>query len=822
MNLKPLCWTVALLSAALLGFEVSLLRLLLLASWHHFAFLVISIALLGFGASGTALTLLRPWLMPRASGALVLLVLGTALSMPACTSLAQLVPVEARFLPLLLWKQVGFWVLYWILLGIPFLLGASVIGLALMVSRERVAAVYAANLAGSGAGALLSPLAMTLLPPEWLPVGWGTLALLSAGALRSKAGAVRWGTVSFAALLAVALVLHAWGFLDLPRVKVDPYKYLAHVRRLEQQQSVERIASVYGPRAVVEVYRGDEFHDMPFLSVDAVPPRVDVLLMDGHLAGSVLRTRTPEDASVVDQTLMSFPYMFVSTRPEVLLLGERGGLNVWLAARRGARVTDVVQPDEDLFAMLRERSDDNGGRVLDLPGVRAVAAEPRHRVEVTKEKFDLVQLVTLESSAAGSGGMGGLGQDYLTTVEGVAACLRALSSEGLLSVCRGIQTPPRDNLKLLATLISSLGQLRVDRPKDHIVIVRDYLAVCTMVRRAPWKPEQITLLRRALAERELTPVWFPGVTPGELNRPDELPRPKGEVGDWYHHAARKLFSQEAETFMEAWAYSIEPPTDDRPFFLDFCKLESLGALKRDLGPLWLTRAEVAFLFVLGALVVVGVLAILLTILPLIFLRETWRQGRKTATAFYFTALGLGYIILEMTVLSRLTLLIGDPVYAAAMTLSGFLFFSGVGSLVAERVRRRRSRVPRGLLVLLVLVGVATGFLLESLALSAGVLPFAVRCGVAVLLIAPLAFLMGFPMPLALARLDGAAPVLIPWAWGVNGFASVMAAPLATLLAMTWGFHVAGATALILYLVAAGLFASVPALWCGRPACKPEA
>ena len=78
--------------------------------------------------------------------------------------------------------------------------------------------------------------------------------------------------------------------------------------------------------------------------------------------------------------------------------------------------------------------------------------------------------------------------------------------------------------------------------------------------------------------------------------------------------------------------------------------------------------------------------------------------------------------------------------------------------------------------------------------------------IALALIAPLAFLMGFPFPLALAALGDRARELIPWAWAINGCASVLAAVIATLLAIQFGFTVVVASALGLYGLAA---------WIGR-------
>jgi hypothetical protein len=66
----------------------------------------------------------------------------------------------------------------------------------------------------------------------------------------------------------------------------------------------------------------------------------------------------------------------------------------------------------------------------------------------------------------------------------------------------------------------------------------------------------------------------------------------------------------------------------------------------------------------------------------------------------------------------------------------------------------------------------------------------------------LAFFMGMPFPLGLRRLSARAAGFVPWAWGINGFASVVSAVLATLLAIEFGFNVVIVLALVLYVLAA--------------------
>jgi hypothetical protein len=161
----------------------------------------------------------------------------------------------------------------------------------------------------------------------------------------------------------------------------------------------------------------------------------------------------------------------------------------------------------------------------------------------------------------------------------------------------------------------------------------------------------------------------------------------------------------------------------------------------------------------------------------------------------------------MMCISRLTYWIGDPVTAAATTIAVFLIMSGLGSLTAQNLRTRNWA---GLLFpLLVLVAASAVLVLATAATTiVSALTWA-RLGAGCLTLAPLAFLMGFPMPLALVRLQQKSPELVPWAWGVNGSASVLSAPLAVALSMQFGFLVVGGAAIGFYALAGMTFASVP-------------
>lgn len=789
-----LYFSMALLSCGLIGYEVGLMRVLLYASWHHFAFLIISIALLGFGMSGTILTLFRCWFLRRGDTAIPVLIALTAFTMLGAVQIAQYLPVSARITSGMITTQIGYWIVYWVLLTIPFTLGASAIGLMLMISQDLLPKVYAVNLLGSAAGAIVVTLSMYILPPAWLSVAMGGITLL--GCLRFDRIQLTLGLIGTVGLTALV-----WVILDPPFIHIDDQKYQAYVDRLVTDGQAGLLATEYSPRGVMQVFQSDTFHNMPFLTGQSAPPGMNALVMDGHWAGSLLRIDHPDKAGVLDETLMAFPYALVAQNPRVLLLDERGGGNIWLAVRNKAQAVHIVQPNRSLLDLLAGPMRHEGGIVFDLPQVIRHQATPRQYIETDTTTFDLIQLAGMESWGAATGGLEGLNEDHLMTVEGMWACISKLKTDGILHVSRGIQLPPRDNVKLLATLIEALKRKGIAHPERHIAVVRDFLGVCTMVRPRPWTSDEIRWLRELYATRNLTPVYFTGIRPEELNQPDTLPGPADEQGDWLYHALLRLFSDDVEGFLDAWPFDVTPATDDRPFFGNFGKLSALPDFQAAYGDQWLSRTEMALLFVLAALGMIAIAGVTLTVIPVLCLGEVRRASGRMTTAGYFFTIGLAYLMLEITFLSRIQRLVGDPVLAGAVTIAGFLLFSGLGSITATRiVARSWVTLPRLLILLTILVW-PTYASIDWLAAWTGTWSLGSRLVMTVVLIGPIAFLMGIPFPVALRQIEHRTTVLVPWAWGVNGFASVLASPAAIALAMQWGFNTTLLSAIGCYLLA---------------------
>lgn len=795
---------VGLISAALIAYEIVLMRRLLIERWHHFGYLVISAALLGFGGSGTLLAIFARRVRARPGQTVWWCTLGTLVLLLVMPRVAAQLPVAARFIPGDLWRQAGWWSLYWLAALGPFLLGAMCIGAVLMTAGTRVGQVYASNLFGSAVGAVGAALVVSRLPIEfglWPSLVAMLLALLALSSRRLI------HVLCVAALAAwVTLAEVAW---PLPP-DYDEHKYAARVQQLVAQGSARRVARAADPHGCVEVYESELFHDLPFLALTQRPPAMMRVLVNGDPAGSVLKIRDAGGAGVMDGTLMAFPYRLLRAEPRVLLVGESGGANVWLARRRDARAITVVQPNAAIVRLLSNDGPlvDAAGEVFDASSVHVVTSDPRWFLSTSRHSsFDLVQIVALEGLGTGGAGMRGLAEDHLATVEGFAACLRVLDEGGALAISRGLQQPERENIRILATLVAALEHIGVNEPARHIVQVRDYLGACTIALKSPLDEPRRDTLRTVIREFNLTPVWYDGLPVEEVNQPDAMPGPPGSEIDWLHHAAREIFSPRRDALFDAWLLNVRPPSDDSPFFWDFCKPGAIATLKQAYGPMWLTRAELGRLFLYASLAITGVAAVVLILLPLA-VWQFWprpsdarlpapRATETLWTILYFAAIGLGFMGIEMALISRAIRLLGDPVIASAAVIGGVLLVSGVGSLTARRVVSGRAWFAPALVV-------AFALALRWLAWTAPDAWADTVAGAAVTaaLAAVLAYFMGMPMPTGLALLDERAESLVPWAWGVNGVASVLATSLAIVLAMSLGYSLVMSSAAALYAVAA--------------------
>ncbi|MDX1583934.1 MAG: hypothetical protein R3338_10080, partial [Thermoanaerobaculia bacterium] len=268
---------------------------------------------------------------------------------------------------------------------------------------------------------------------------------------------------------------------------------------------------------------------------------------------------------------------------------------------------------------------------------------------------------------------------------------------------------------------------------------------------------------------------------------------------------RLIEADDPVKFWSSYPANIEPPRDNNPFFFNSIRLSNLPSALEEADK-WRTTNLGTYVLVV-ALGFTAVLVVLFMIGPLAIARgRELAEGstRKYSYLTYFACLGAGFMIVEIALIQKFILFLGHPVYALAVVLFSLLTFSAVGSHLSGRFSDATRlnglvKVIGGLVALTVIYI----FVLPPIFYGLVHLGIGSRIIIAVALMAPLALMMGVPMPTGIRILADAAPGIIPWAWGVNGATSVMGSLAALVIAILTGFNQALLVGAGLYLV--GLF-----------------
>ncbi|SOZ16254.1 putative Spermidine synthase [Cupriavidus taiwanensis] len=800
---RPPLFALALLSAAALGYEILLMRLLSIILWHHFAYMMISVALLGYGAAGALVALAQPALVRHfvpvfAGGALLF-----GSSALVCFELAQ----RVGFNPLeILWEptQPLRLVAIYLLLFVPFLCAATSVCLAFARFPLQVPRLYSFDILGAGLGSLGMIAALFVLAPVDALRLVGMTGMAAAALACIECRADRFYRPWLPALLLAAAAVPAaipGGWMAL---RPSEYKELSQALRIGDARVVAQRSSPLGQVTVLESPSIPLRH-APGLSLNATaepPPQLAVFTDGDGLSALNRYDGRPEPLAYLGDLTSALPYHLLQA-PRVLVLGSGAGADVLQALYHGASAVDAVELNPQVIGLVQDRFGAFSGKPYSAAGVQVHVGEARGFLAASRQRYDLIQVALLDSFSTSSAGLYALSESYLYTVEAFEAYLRHLRPGGLLAITRWVSLPPRDIPKLFATAVAAMARAGVSDPSRRLVLLRGWKTATLVVKHGNFEPAEIAALLDFGRARSFDVEYHPGIRPGAANRYNVLDQPD------FFAAAQALLGPERELFLSRYKFDVRPATDDRPYFFHFFKwrtLPELVSLKAQGG---LPLLDWGYPVLVATLLQATAAALLLIGVPLRVLRRRAPASPVPAarTGFYFVAVGLGFMFVEIAFIQKFILFLSHPLYAVAVVLCAFLCFAGLGSRFAPRMPARAGPGRGRRQVALAIGGVCAVALLYLVALPE-VFPLLIawpdpaRVAIAVALVAPLAFLMGMPFPLGLSGLAARDHTLVPWAWGINACASVVAAVLATLLAIHAGFTVVVLVALLLYAGAA--------------------
>ncbi|MFH0877658.1 MAG: hypothetical protein V1863_05485 [Candidatus Omnitrophota bacterium] len=811
---KPMLYVgLSILCCSLLVTEILFTRIFSVCLMYHYAFFVISVAMFGLGLGGICVQILHPQEKDNDERFTEkLFVLGLLLSVTGLLTPLLLFNVNmfgfftlvsTAHIKMTLWL-----VLVFLLSSLPFFFGGMMTSLLFRHYSAHISKLYFMDLIGASAGCLLSIFLIELL---------GAPNAILLNALLASIGA-------FCFLFAISrkpprrlMALFVFVFLSLTTVFILGLRYSSFdikyakgvdrhlIDRFSKWNSISRISvsKIINEKNVPKIGRdiwgvSSRFRD-PY-------PSARMINIDGG-AGTFL-VHFNQDFKKVSFVQADPPSLVhrLKKAPKTLIIGAGGGKDVLSALSFGAAHVTAVELNPIIVhdVMLGEYLDFSGRLYMDQR-VRAVAQEGRSFVASSREKFDIIQFAFVDTSAATSGGAFALAENNLYTVESFVQFLEHLEPDGIFSVCWVDMPYLKGATRLLSVMIAALEELGCENIGRNIAVVTnpsraDWIVRSILVKKDPFTPEEQKILTQAAEDLDFEMTYLPQEREPALS----LNQIKT-----YSDFLKVLINnkEDRQLLYDSMTLDISPPTDDRPFFYyQYYPKDFLRALMFKQVPTLAEYPSGGSIVLIRILLIGTILVGFCYVVPFLLFGWIKTRGHSLFSVLmllgYFSCLGFGFMLVEISMLQKLLLFLGGPLYSFSVTLFSLLLFAGLGSLWTQRftVHAPSFYIRRAILGLL-LLGILYLLCLPSLIDFFLGEPLPIKILISVFLLMPLSFLMGMPLPLAIKQMQDRARDLIPWMWGINGATSVLASIIAILWAMNFGYDLTLINGYLFYFLA---------------------
>ena len=753
-----------LISASTLALEITLSRLLSVITWYHLSFLAISIAMYGLTTGALTVYLKSSWFEKEDLSRIISKVcLIFAFATPVSLLILSVTPLNYS---LNIWSFTE-WLIAIIASSVPFYLSGIAITLILTKYKFPIGRLYAADLIGASFGSALVLFGLEILDAPSL-----VILIASIGALASicfiwgdlKSDLSRWSIITFV-IITVGAFLNAStsNGIQIKYVKGrydDPKNHL-----IEKWNSFSRVV----------VY--DKFYGRPqYWGASQIAPEDEKVYqypmqIDGD-AGTVLRRFTsPDDISHLRYDVTNIAYYL---RPEggAFIIGVGGGRDIQSAVLFGhEKITGVdVNP---IFIDLLENNFKDFAGIANREGINLYADEARSYLSKDKENYAIIQMALVDTWAATGAGAFTLSENVLYTVEAWKVFIDRLSDTGIFTVSRWYNPYDLDESgRIVSLAVASLLSRGVSDPSKHISMVTSGRISSLILSKNELKKEDIDKLSEVCSELKFDLAIVPGLAPSNKLLKDIV-------------SSKSL--EELNEVVDNEKLNLKPPTDENPYFFNMLRLGSLNPFSQTesgivKGNLIATITLINLIFILFILTVV-------TMLVPLFIKLKKRNKKwgitiiNRSAAIYFSLIGIGFMLIEVALIQRLSVFLSHPVYAFGIVLSTIIISSGIGSYISEYLPLTRK--PWILIIpgIAVFSIIATKILLSLLLANMITSTLAVKVGAVILVIFPLGMILGIFFPTGVKIMYFKRADEVPWYWALNGIFGVLSSAVAVFISI---------------------------------------
>ena len=496
-----------------------------------------------------------------------------------------------------------------------------------------------------------------------------------------------------------------------------------------------------------------------------------ILWIDGGSNQSFMKPFNGDLNALQPNWMAGLVYALVKN-PDVLIVGPSAGEEVLYALSHNPHTITGVELDPVICDIMQHEYRQFTGGIYNIPGkTKLINDEGRSYIRRSPDKYDIIQQINNASPAAIASGAVNISETYLITVEAFHEYLDHLKENGYVFIRR------YGAIRLATVAAQALRERGVEHPEEHIIIMEDDLHKVAggqfYLKNGDFTEEDLNLFRK---EGIFDRVMY---GPTALN----VQHPK------YKEYRKLVADPDAWKEYDKIGISMGPVTDDKPFFNHFTKFARFNkeTVPEEFAPIFVVYASSDFslLLILGEAAILSVVFILLPLY--MFQRSGLHVRSKYQILLYFFSLGLAFILIEIVFIQKFTLFMGNPTYSVTVVLFSLLVAAGCGSLLSGRFVKDPKRslmfvIPA--IVVLCWLELTFGSMIFRVFLGH---PMGVRILISILMLFPIGMVMGMPFPLGITLTNRVAPRLIPWGWGINGYATVIGSVLCVILALSFGF-----------------------------------
>lgn len=763
-----------LLSFSVLAFEITITRILSVIIYYHLAFMVISLAMLGLGAGGVYVYFSNK-LKEKADFFISLFALLFSISI----ILSLVLILSFPFQPLVSIKTLfDFWFLYF-LFALPFFFAGLSFSLIFFKLSKQISKVYFFDLIGGGIGALLIVPLLYIIDAPSLVILIAFSAALSSfffGLSCQKRFKIISGILTICLLFLV--------FLNISHQVIK----VSYVKGEKETNLLFQKWSPVG-RVVVSPMKENVIHSWG-LSQNYKPekqPEQLQIMIDGA-AGTNLEkiTDNPErDLEHLKYDITSLAH-YIAPKSRALIIGFGGGRDILTALLFGFKEIEGVEINPVMKEVICQRFKDYSGEICEMENVKLVTNEGRLYLTQSPRNYSLIQLSLIDSWAATVAGAYALSENSLYTKEAFLEYFKHLEENGILTISRFVFDPPQQTLRALSLCRAALEESGVKNFEKNIMIFKtpvfynkDLFVGNLMCKKSAFTDEEIEKAEKIAKEMAFDVIYTP------LNQKD-------------NYFTKFILEKDEKKFFENYPFRIEPPTDNEGFFFHMLKLKDFWRVFKfkniEGGQL---HNYYSVFILIAILIIASLLSFFFVFLPLIFRKTKFLIQKKEALRYilYFAFLGLGFMLVEISLIQRFSIFFGHPIYSISIALFSILLFSGIGSFLTSKLNMKISKI----IFTLIFIGIV--FLAISFSFFKIQGSLISKSFLSILFLAPLSLFMGMPFPSGINLLDKKDRQLIPWAFGINCMTSTIGSVLTLILYINSGFRITFLAALIFYLFA---------------------